>query len=57
MDAFGHLKAIGASAEAQKLLDKAGVVADEGVTGLDKAFVKAAATRFWAREASLRDLA
>jgi len=57
MDAFGHLKAIGASVEAQKLLDKAGVVADEGVTGLDEAFVKAAATRFWAREASLRDLA
>ena len=31
MDAFGHLKAIGASDAAAPLLDKAGVVPDEGV--------------------------
>ncbi len=57
MNAFGHLKAIGASAAAQPLLDKAGVVPDEGVTGLDGAFVKAAVQRFYAREPSLRTLA
>jgi len=57
MNAFGHLKAIGASDAAQPLLDKAGVERDEGVTGLDGAFVKAAAQRFYAREASLRTLA
>jgi catalase len=32
MDAFGHLKAIGASAAAKPLLDKAGIEPDEGVT-------------------------
>lgn len=57
MDAFGHLKAIGASAEAQPLLEKAGVTPDEGVTGLDKAFVTAAAHRFYDREPALRTLA
>jgi len=57
MDAFGHLKAIGASAAARPLLDKAGVRPDEGVTGLDGQFVKAAALRFYAREPSLRALA
>ncbi len=57
MDAYGHLKAIGASAEAQPLLDKAGVQPDEGVTGLDKAFIEAAKTRHWAREPKVRDLA
>ncbi|WP_199554192.1 catalase [Sandaracinobacteroides hominis] len=57
MDAFGHLKAIGASAEAKPLLDKAGVEPDEGVTGLDAAFVEAAAQRFYAREPKVRTLA
>jgi catalase len=57
MDAFGHLKAIGASAAAKPLLDKAGVQADEGVTALDGEFVKAAARRFYGREPSLRTLA
>ncbi|URW75334.1 catalase [Sphingomonas donggukensis] len=57
MDAFGHLKAIGASDGAQALLDKAGVEPDEGVTGLGKDFVKAAARRFYDREPKLRDLA
>ena len=57
MDAFGHLKAIGASNAARPLLDKAGVVPDEGVTGLDEKFVAAAAKRFYEREASVRTLA
>ncbi len=57
MDAFGHLKAIGASAGAKALLDKAGVTPDEGVTGLGKDFVRAAARRFFKREPSVRTLA
>ena len=57
MDAFGHLKAIGANAAAQPLLDKAGVEQDEGVTGLEGAFVTAAARRFYDREPTLRLLA
>jgi catalase len=57
MDAFGHLKAIGASAAAQPLLDKAGVMKDQGVTDLGKAFVEAAAMRFYEREPGIRTLA
>ena len=57
MDAFGHLKAIGASDEAKPLLDKAGVVPDEGVTDLGKAFIPAAGKRYWAREPKVRMLA
>ncbi len=57
MDAYGHLKAIGASEAAKPLLDKAGVEPDEGVTRLDRAFIKAAAKRFWDREPGLRSLA
>jgi catalase len=57
MDAFGHLKAIGASSAAKSLLDKAGVEADEGVTDLGPKFIKAAARRFYDREPSLRMLA
>jgi catalase len=57
MDAFGHLKAIGANPAAQPLLDKAGVVPDPGVTDLGKKFVEAAAQRFYEREPSLRTLA
>lgn len=56
-NAFVHLKAIGASGEAQPLLDKANVVPDDGVTGLDAEFVTAAALRFWAREPKVRRLA
>ena len=56
MDAFGHLKCIAADAGAQPLLDKAGVVADEGVVKPSKAFAKAAARRYWAREPSVRNL-
>ncbi|RYE04542.1 MAG: catalase [Sphingomonadales bacterium] len=57
MNAFRHLKAIGASDAAKPLLDKAGVVPDEGVTGLDKAFVEAAKKRFYDREPGVRMLA
>jgi catalase len=57
MNAFGHLKAIGASAAAKPLLDKAGVVPDDGVTGPGTAFVQAASKRFYAREPALRSLA
>jgi catalase len=57
MDAFGHLKAIGANTEAKPLLDKAGVVPDAGVTGLDKPFVDAASRRFFEREPNVRVLA
>jgi catalase len=57
MDAFGHLKAIGHTPEAQPLLDKAGVVPDEGVVPLDKDFTAAAAKRYWAREPGVRMLA
>ena len=52
MDAFGHLKAIGYNKEAQPLLDKAGIVKDEGVTDLGKQFIAAAAKRYWEREPS-----
>ncbi len=57
MDAFGHLKAIGHTPEAKPLLDKAGVKPDAGVVPADKAFVKAAGTRYWDREPSVRMLA
>jgi catalase len=56
MDAFGHLKCIGADDGAQPLLDKAGVVADDGVVKLNKSFAKAAARRYWDREPSVRNL-
>ncbi|WP_150289904.1 catalase [Sphingobium estronivorans] len=57
MDAFGHLKAIGANAAAQPLLAKAGVEPDDGVTDVGADFVKAAAKRFYDREPKLRTLA
>lgn len=58
-DAFGHLKAIAADAGAQKLLQKAGVGKDKGVVAVAdrKAFITAAKTRQWDREASVRTLA
>jgi len=56
-DAFGHLKAIGCTPDADVLLEKAGVTRDEGVTGLDKKFVSAAARRFFDREPKVRTLA
>jgi catalase len=57
MDAFGHLKAIGASEAAKPLLEKAGIVPGDGVTALDASFVKAAAKRFYDREPGVRALA
>jgi catalase len=59
-DAFGHLKAVGHTLEAQPLLDKAGVMPDARVVALGKdakAFVKVAAGRQWDREAKVRILA
>ena len=56
-DAFGHLKAIGFSVAAHPLLDKAGVLPDSGVIALARNpadFIRIAAVRQWAREATLR---
>ena len=57
MDAFGHLKAIGATDAAKPLLDKAGIKPDDGVTGIDGTFVEGAARRFYEREPQVRTLA
>ncbi|WP_404419218.1 catalase [Brevundimonas vesicularis] len=59
-DAFGHLKAIGHTPEAQPLLDKAGVEPDTGVIDLSKdakGFLAPARTRQWDREPKVRMLA
>ncbi|WP_425984741.1 catalase [Brevundimonas sp. TWP1-2-1b1] len=59
-DAFGHLKAVGHTPEAQPLLDKAGVEPDAGVIDLSKdaeAFLAPARTRQWDREPKVRMLA
>ena len=59
-NAFVHLKAIGFTAEAQPLLDKAGVVPDAGVVDLAggaDAFLPPARTRQWDREPNVRMLA
>ncbi|WP_292079009.1 MULTISPECIES: catalase [Brevundimonas] len=59
-DAFGHLKAIGHTPEAQPLLNKAGVEPDAGVIDLSKApksFLAPARTRQWDREPKVRMLA
>ena len=59
-DAFGHLKAIGCTPQAQPLLDKAGVEPDEGVVDLTasaKAFLAPARRRQWKREPKVRTLA
>ena len=58
-DAFAHLKVIGHSADAQPLLDRAGVVADAGVVALGRdaghSFIEAVRQgRAWAREPSVR---
>jgi catalase len=54
-DAYAHLKAIAVTPEARAILDKADVKADEGVVDASKAaaFVKAAAKRYYAREATI----
>jgi catalase len=59
-NAFGHLKAIGFTAEAQPLLDKAGVKPDAGIVDLGggvDGFVEPARTRQWDRELKVRMLA
>jgi catalase len=59
-DAFGHLKAIGFSPDAQPLLDKAGVKPDAGVVDLSENaadFLEPARVRQWAREPGVRTLA
>ena len=58
-DAFGHLKAIAVDQGGQTLLHKVGVPTDAGVVkaGNTKAFIKAAKTRQWDREAHVRTLA
>jgi len=61
-DAFGHLKAIGHTPQAQPLLDKAGVAPDDGVVDIAaatgaKAFLAPARTRQWEREPKVRMLA
>ncbi|MFO1070721.1 MAG: catalase [Geminicoccaceae bacterium] len=57
-DAFAHLKAIGHTAGAQALLERAGVKPDEGVVGLDslEEFIAASGTRFFEREPKVRIL-
>lgn len=58
--AFVHLKAIGYTAQAQPLLDKAGVGPDAGVVDLASgadAFIEPARTRQWDREPKVRMLA
>ncbi|MDR4465466.1 MAG: catalase [Nitrospira sp.] len=49
-DAFTHLKAIGHTAGAIPLLEKANVATDQGVTGLGSEFLAAASKRYWERE-------
>ncbi len=53
-DAFAHLKAIGHTPEASALLERASVVVDDGVVGLDDGFVEAAKRRFHDREPMVR---
>jgi catalase len=59
-NAFVHLKAIGFTAEAQPLLDKASVAPDAGIVDLRSgtdAFIPLARTRQWDREPKVRVLA
>lgn len=58
-DAFGHLKAMAVDPGGQALLQKAGIAPDKGVMKASdtKAFIKAAKTRQWDREAKVRTLA
>lgn len=58
-DAFGHLKAIGYSADAWPLLEKAGVTNDASIIDIadPSAFAQHAKSRQWDREPKLRMLA
>jgi catalase len=56
-DAFQHLKVIGATAAARPLLEKAGVMMDEGVvvgSDLDAFLTAAAKGKVWPREPKVR---
>ena len=58
-DAFAHLKIIGHTAGAQLLMDKAGVIPDEGVVAIGKRdgkafFTAACGGRMWDREPKVR---
>lgn len=55
-DAYVHCKTIAHCKGTQVLLDKAGVVPDEGVVSLED-FPRVGVTRHWMREASVRNLA
>jgi catalase len=61
-DAFAHLKVIGHTAAAAPLLQKANVIADEGIVTMQNAaaadsFISTAAKgRIWAREAKVRPI-
>ena len=56
MDAYGHCKTIAHCKGTRILLDKANVELDDGVVPFED-FMKIGATRHWAREAKVRDLA
>ena len=58
-DAFGHLKAIAVDTGGRALLKTANVAQDAGIVDCSdkRAFIDAAKTRQWAREASVRTLA
>jgi catalase len=56
MNAFGHLKAIGHTPEAKPLLDKAGVIFDDGIVSIED-LPKAGGRRYFDREPSVRMLA
>lgn len=58
-NAYGHLKAIAMDAGAQALVQAAGVEPDDGVLAVHDrdAFIQAAQTRQWDREARVRTLA
>jgi catalase len=56
MDAYAHVKTIGANPDAGALLDRAGAEPDAGVVSL-KEFLKVAPKRHWDRELKVRDLA
>ena len=59
-NAFVHLKAIGFTAEAQPLLDRANVQPDAGIVDLKsgaETFLPPARTRQWDREPTVRMLA
>ena len=58
-DAYGHLKAIAVDTGGLRLLDASGLPKDAGVVEASEtqAFIAAAKTRQWAREAAVRTLA